>query len=179
MIEINFVEKKKINMSPYILFAAVVLSLLIISVSFFFYHTNIENKYASLQQERIEKTEIIAEITKLNTVERQQQTLQMQIEQLETSVYPSLFLLDDINANLPNGTYIKSYIFTVADGVTMSIHVSELSQAAEFTNNINENSYAENLNLINLEKIDDYYLATFNFGVNKEYLVEGADLNDI
>ncbi|WP_117161305.1 PilN domain-containing protein [Paraliobacillus sp. X-1268] len=175
MIEINFVEKKKINTALYLLLAIFMVSLLIISISFFILHTSLENKYVSLQQERIDKSEIIAEINTLNMVEQQKQTLKAQIEQLETAVYPSLFLLDDIQADLPNDTFIENYSFTITNGVTVGIHLNALSEAANFSQNINGSTYAENVNLINLEKIDDYYVATFNFGINADYLVEEAD----
>ncbi|WP_117170444.1 hypothetical protein [Paraliobacillus sediminis] len=175
MVEINFVEKRKVNTALYLLIAIFMFSLLLISISLFLFHTNIENKYDSLQQEKIDNTEIIAEINTLNMVEQQKQTLQMQIKQLETAIYPSLFLLDDVRANLPNDTYIENYSFSITNGITIGIHLSALSQAANFSQNINESTYAENLNLINLEKMDDYYVATFNFGINADYLVEEAD----
>lgn len=175
MIEINFVEKKKVNTAIYMLIAIFMLSMLLISISLYLFHTSIDNKYDSLQQEKVDKTETIAEINTLNMVEQQKQTLQIQIKQLETSIYPSLFLLDDVQANLPSNTNIENYSFSITNGVTIGIHLSALSQAANFSQNINELSYAENLNLINLEKMDDYYVATFNFGINVDYLVEEAD----
>lgn len=175
MVEINFVEQKKVNTALYLLIALFTISLLLIGISLSLLNTSIENKYESLQQEKIDKTEIIAEINTFNMVEQQKQTLQMQIKQLETAMYPSLFLLEDVRANLPNDTYIENYSFSITNGVTIGIHLSALSQAANFSQNINESTYAENLSLINLEKIDDYYVATFNFGVNADYLVEEAD----
>lgn len=178
MIEINFVKKKKINIAPYILVTIVLFSLSIIYFSLYLYRSNVDETYTELQQEILQKTEIIAEISNINELEKQNQTLSAQVDQLEATVYPSLYLLDEVNANLPSESKIENYTFSIIDGITVGIHITDLKQAADFSQKMNKETYIVNLNLISLEKQNDYTLAIFNFEVNKDYILEEADRNE-
>ncbi|KAB8137499.1 hypothetical protein F9U64_09250 [Gracilibacillus oryzae] len=175
MIEINFAEKKKVDMSPYLIIA---ISLLLIAaglITLLLYQSSMDKRFEQLEQKKLTNDAVIAELDQFIVTKQQIQTLENQIEQLDASIFPSLYLLDNIQSNTPEGTYIANYQFSITDGVTVILQGTTMEQAAQFSNNLNQERFVDNLQLLQLEKLNNGYVATFSFQTLKDYLLEEAD----
>ncbi|CQR48012.1 hypothetical protein BN1058_02351 [Paraliobacillus sp. PM-2] len=175
MIEINLVEKKKVNASPYLLVGTFLIGIAIITVSLFVYQENLNEKQQLLMNSKQENSLILNEIREKNIIIQQKETLTNQISQLQHKIYPSTYLLNQVYQVLPDEARIEEYYFTIEDGLKVNIKTNSINDTSLFVRAMSKLTFIEKSNLLSLNKTSDTYMAEFTFQVSKDFLLEEAD----
>ncbi|GAA5416237.1 hypothetical protein Pryu01_01269 [Paraliobacillus ryukyuensis] len=175
MIEINLIEKKKSDASPYLLAGISLLLIALISVSFLIYHAHLENKQNALLETKAENRLLLTEINQQNQVFQQVDTLENQINQLGEVIYPSTFLVNQINSVVPEQSFIENYAFTIAEGLRVSIRTNSISDGAAFARSMQALPFIGQSSLVSMENKNESYLTVFTFTVDKQSLIEEVD----
>lgn len=175
MIEVNLVEKKQTNASPYILVGIFVFSALLMGLSFFLYQNFLEGKQESLMKVKTENNIHLNEIRQESQVIQQVNVIERDIEHLQSVIFPSSHVLQQTNATLPEQTTIQHYTFTITDGLRVKLRAESIEETSQFVQSMRGFTFVEQAELVELEQTGDQYVAEFTFAINKDSLLGEAD----
>ncbi|MRH42970.1 hypothetical protein GH741_09760 [Aquibacillus halophilus] len=169
MVEINFIEKKKINIVPFII-AAVFTLLLAASVYLLSWqHTTQQQQLQSIQQQLDNNLAKQEELTSLLNLHEQRTTLEQQITSVEAEIFPTLPLLDSLVGLLPENTYFSNYSFSIDSGLMIDIRTDDIDQVAAYSNLLEQQSFIENIILSTVSRNEpDNYIASFQLQINQD-----------
>ncbi|MFB1051776.1 hypothetical protein [Paraliobacillus sp. JSM ZJ581] len=175
MIEINLVEKKKTNASPYVLIGISIISALLIGIGFFLYQNYLDSKQESLMKVRTKNSIHLNEISQESEVIQKVNVLERHIEQLQGVIFPSAYVVQQAHSILPDQSSIEHYMFTITDGLRVSVKAESIDDTSKFAQAMRGFAFVEQADLVELEQIEDEYLAVFTFSINKDSLLKEAD----
>ncbi|WP_226036531.1 hypothetical protein [Aquibacillus saliphilus] len=171
MVEINFIEKKKYNLVPYLTGAFFILLLVLSGLLLNWQHTNQQQELQSIQQQLNDNLTEQQELTSLQGIQEQRVTLKEQINHLQTAIYPTVPLLDRMIALLPENGYFTNYSFSINEGLTIDIRVNEIEQIAGYTHALEIQNFVDNVTLstVQMETTENTtYFASFQLQINEQ-----------
>ncbi|MCT2537949.1 hypothetical protein NC661_02045 [Aquibacillus koreensis] len=179
MVEINFLETKKRNLTPYIL--ALLFLLLLLGAAFILYWqmVNYEEQVAILEEKRDANIALQTEIRSVEALQAQRNTLKNQVDQLETTRYPTLSLLDQMIGLLPDNVYFESYTFSIQDGLYLDIRVDDVEQVAAYSFALESEDFVNHVEISQITNQDaTSYIASMYVEMDEQVLLEVAQTND-
>ncbi len=126
MIDINFFEKDKKNMSPYILVGIFVLGLIVIlTTSYLIFSQIVQQKEANLA--KIEKqTDMVNEYQEVQLLQNQVSEIESQVSQIVDIKYPTVQLYEYVKSAVPSNTIIIDYRFSLPGELYIRVHLTDL-----------------------------------------------------
>ena len=152
MMNVNFFEKKKINLLPYILGVIFVVLLLLIAGYFYMARTNyeatIEEKNTWLS-EHAEAVVLSRQISQLDGLANESVTVQ---ENLKNNQFPMNALATDLAATVPNeNERISSFHILDANQVTLILEHTAPTMAQTIVENLEEKPYVADVHFLHAE----------------------------
>lgn len=177
MIEINFTEKKKTDVSYYLIIAIALVVSLGIGIFFYAYQSIMESKSETLSAEKTTNDRTLEDLNHYLVTDQQIKTLEKQIDQLKVDVFPTTFILQDTKASLPNeNSTLLSFSFKKTEGITMELQVESYKRIAEFSRALTNKAYIDQLQLDEVIRSGENYVATFSFKLVEDSLPEEVDM---
>ncbi|GAE92622.1 hypothetical protein JCM21714_1630 [Gracilibacillus boraciitolerans JCM 21714] len=154
MIDINFFEKEKKNIAPYLLIMVFLLGIIIVSlISYLFLNQIIQQKEANLA--KIEsQSELVDDYQSVQLLQNQVNELESQISQIEEGKYPTTYLYNYIQNTLLPNTKMIEYQFLLQEELYIRVHVTDLDQIAEIQRLFVDTAFFEQVDLNVIRLID-------------------------
>lgn len=174
MIEINLIEKKKRNISSYLLIGITFFIVISVSISFLLYHGQLANQIDALTQTKAEQSLVLSHTREQTEVINQVEKLDQQTNQLQTALFPTIYLLNQVDAVLPEQNRIESFYFTLSDGLRVQVQAPSISDTSQYARAMSELNFIDHARLVNLEERSEQYIATFTFMIKRDSILEEA-----
>ncbi|MDL4841672.1 hypothetical protein [Aquibacillus rhizosphaerae] len=178
MVEINFLERSKKNIVPYILVVLLVLLLGITVVGLQWQVSYQEEQLSSYKDQLNANLEEQRNLENIEGIQNQRQTLKEQVNEVELSIFPTLSILDKMIILLPEKAYFENYTFTIQDGLYLDIRVESVEQVAAYTNILEMQNFVEVVDVSTINQTDSGYIASLYVALNEQSLTEEASDND-
>ena len=152
MMEINFLEIKKINIVPF--FLVLILLFLLSSAAGILYwqQQTAQHELDEKQQKLTENQSVEVEIVNLQQIQEERLQLSEQINGVNEVIFPSVALKDQIISLLPSTSTISNFNFDYQNGVILDVQLNNLEQIATYTSTLTEQSYVTNLVVHNISQ---------------------------
>ncbi|SHN08543.1 hypothetical protein [Gracilibacillus kekensis] len=181
MIEINFFEKRKKNIAPYILAGIFVIGLISIFIISYVI-TNQLSHQKDVNLAKIEKqTDIVEEYQKEKLVQSQVRELESQVSQIEEAKFPTVYLYQYVQNSLPLNTEIIEYRFSLTDRLYIRLQFNDFDQVAELQRSFVDTSFFEqvDIDVISLtEEEQTSYESELLIDIDRDQLSEVAENAD-
>ncbi len=145
MIEINFIEIKKVNMVPYFLLFLFLLLAASMSAILYWQYQNAEEILESNQLQLNKNYSVQTEIVNDNQLQQERLQLSDQVKELQTLTFPSVKLKNDLLTFLPSENQVISYLYEAETGVTLNVLSNSFEDIALFTQELTNKSYVEDV----------------------------------
>ncbi|RCW66399.1 hypothetical protein [Saliterribacillus persicus] len=145
MIEINFIEIKKVNMVPYFLLFLFLLLTASMSAILYWQYQNAEEVLESNQLQLNNNYSVQTEIVNDNQLQQERLQLSDQVKELQTLTFPSVKLKNDLLTLLPSENQVISYLYEAETGVTLNVLLNSFEDIALFTQELTNTSYVEDV----------------------------------
>ncbi|WP_017472728.1 hypothetical protein [Amphibacillus jilinensis] len=179
MIEINFFEKKKKNLIPYLLMGVLLLG--IMSISGYFILTSIQlNKQNQTNQSLIqEQSTIIDELQHVHLLANQVDQLANDLNRLIDIKHPTVFLNDNILQQLPvdPATTIVDFNYTIQGDLLLELQLADANAVSSLTRDLLALTYVTTVELEAIDLINEVeadYQVNLTIGIDQIQLSEVA-----
>ncbi|SFC41495.1 hypothetical protein SAMN04488102_10691 [Alkalibacterium subtropicum] len=178
MIEVNFFEKKAINVLPYILAGIFFIFLGLIGTYFYYTHaaySNLEQDNSQWIQVNAEEVGLSREIESLDELASQAAQVQ---ENLDQARFPMVYVTEDLSAAVSNeGQQVASFQLNDADQAILLLENTEVTEAAAIIDDLEARSYVDRVQFLRLESQQaesDQFLFELTVDLDVEALREEA-----
>ncbi|OIJ10274.1 hypothetical protein BKP35_14345 [Anaerobacillus arseniciselenatis] len=159
LVEINLLTEKRKKDVTYYLIVAIIISILLIGVaSLKFVHDSVQNDIEQIDAERQTVTEQIATLQQMLDEQpiSHYEYLKELVERTETSVIPSSELLRELVYLLPEYGYFNNFDFNHPDTVSFQVYFDQISSVAAYHFALNESPLISSVSLysVNTETIE-------------------------
>lgn len=180
MVNINFFEKKKINITPFVLSIIALLLFGFIAIYFWWMTTATLSKTEDNQALIASQELQIREWQRVNLISDQVTTLVDQRDQLRNKQFPVTALYNDILAQLPNGTDASSerFFFTISGNMQLECVFNNDQDIVLMQRNLVNLSYVTDVTLETVEISETDYVTRFTLMIDRN-LVSEVLTNDI
>ncbi|WP_079479525.1 PilN domain-containing protein [Halobacillus salinus] len=188
VIDINLLEEKEQpNRLPLLIIGAGVFVLCLIIALFFWQHQALEEEQKLLNEEvEALKTEQTAyQTTDQNEEQAQRQQLKEATQQLQATVFPTVALVENLIALLPERGYFQSYTYDDSGFIDIEVRFDSLQEVAAYTNALSERNYATGVEMGSVlteqtnESLNQFeyrprYIANYTVTIDKQLFREGG-----
>lgn len=174
MVNINFFEKKKINITPFVLMVIALLLFSFIAFYFWWMTTSIlsktENNQALIASQELQ----IKEWQRVNLISDQVTTLVEQRDQLSTTQFPVTALYNDLLAQLPNETdaLIERFFFTITGNLQLECVFNNDQDVVLMHRQLVNLPYVTDVTLETVEISDTDYVTRFTLMIDRNQVSE-------
>lgn len=176
MININFFEKKKKDVTPFILILVTIIALTVLSGYFYWMSDTLANEETNKLNQIEQQRQVVLELQRVNLIENQVVQLENDANQLSEKKYPTHDLYQLIIAQIPAGddNVLNTYNFTAPSNIQMTLELSNEQDVGILYQNLLRLSFIEHLSLesiiIDLE-LDTYELS-YSLLIDYDTLIE-------
>ncbi|WP_053219022.1 PilN domain-containing protein [Virgibacillus senegalensis] len=144
-VEINFIaQEKKNRLIP--VTAVILLILLFISIGLLYCkRTYLENQVEDMQEQWNANNVELSDQTANQKRLRDRNELEERVKTVETALFSTTDLLEEIGDLLPESGYLSSFQFDQMEGVELVMEVDSLSEAAAFSDALTNQPYIQNV----------------------------------
>ncbi|OJF90909.1 hypothetical protein [Alkalibacterium sp. 20] len=182
MLEINFFEKKQVNVLPYILAGIFVLLVAFMGAYFYFtqaHYVNLEQEQSLWIKSNAEEVALSKEIEKLEQLASQ--SIQVQ-DTLDQSQFPMVYATKDLASAVSNeGDRVSSFQFGEMSQVVLLLENTKVSDASAIIDELGTRAYIDRVQLLRLENQQaesNEFIFELTIDLNDETLREEASPND-
>lgn len=176
MININFFEKKQVNILPYIVAGVFFILFLVMGIYFFFTHSYYSESIQDDKEWIQANASDVALSRRIEQIdERTMQAGEVQ-ETLLTSQYPMSYVAKDLTALIQKEEErVQTYQLSEADQVVLVLEKTNVEEASSIIDRFNQVEYIDNVQLLRLENQqndNNQYLFEVTLDINRERLHE-------
>lgn len=178
MMNVNFFEKKKINILPYIVGGAFFVSLLLIGIYFFLTRSHYENTIESNNRWLSENAEAVVmsrQISRLDDLSSQATTVQ---EYLLGNQYPMSRVATDLASAIPDeANRVVSFHINNPNRLTLIIENTPAKMAQSIIEDLEERTYVESVQFLHVDSLNQEENPTrfeMIININADVIIEEA-----
>lgn len=179
MIDINFFEKKSINVLPYIL-AGVFLIFLALGGTYLYltraYYTNVQQDRSEWISANAEEVALSRQIQQLDELANQSTQVQ---ETLNQSQFPMVYVTEDLLSAVGSELdQVSTYQLSEGNQVILFLENTEVSEVSAMIEELETKAYVDRVQFLRLESQQtesDQYAFELTVDLNSETLSEGVE----
>ncbi|WP_077621355.1 hypothetical protein [Sediminibacillus massiliensis] len=179
--EINLLEEKPKKDVTFLFITAVLVVLILSSTLILLwqrdvYQVELENALTRIDDIEASKQE---SLEKTRELEQQRFMLGSQIDAIETTLFPSLSVMERLIDLIPEKLEVKNYQYGLGERLKLTVRSDSMEGIAEYTYSLENQEFINNLLVTNVikengvdKKKNKTYTADFQMEINERYLME-------
>jgi hypothetical protein len=173
MVNINFFEKKKMNITPFLI-SFIALLLFGLLGGYFWWMTDSIKTETSRNTEMINnQAEEISELQRVNLIGDQVSTLVNQRDTLKQNQFPVDALYNDLLSQLPSNTAtVERFLFTITGNVQLEITFDNDQHVVNMHRNLVNLPYVTSVTLETVEVNEMVYVTQFTLMIDRAQVSE-------
>ncbi|MBM7541787.1 hypothetical protein [Amphibacillus cookii] len=178
MIEINFFEKKKKNLIPYLLIGLFLVGLMITSGYLTLASIQLNKQYEITHNLIQEQSIIINDLQHVNLLANQVDQLASDLDNLVDNKHPTVFLNDDILQQLPDNpaTVIIDFRYTIQGDLLLELQLTDANAVSTLTRDLQALAYITAVELEAMELVNEIEA---NYQVNLTISIDHVKLSEV